>query len=434
MWSDEYNLPYYFHTVRKETTWYKPDGFFIPLKAVQVRLIISLSECHSARLLTYAHLSQRFSAGKRFSLSLDSGSTVGAPDAPDVSDETSLPFDTSEIDATQNSGLHDSKCDPFYAAVFKCITGKSALPESPKVQKGTTRSRTVSEVKEAKKSSPLPPGARTFYDEARSDVEDDDGLDHVNISGISLLSSSSQTVSTTPSTPLNTPKAPQETFSTPILSSDEYPEVVHAESPYLGIEEAKETVVITADDLIAAIPPIVEKGKTVAPLKIRKKLSMVGLGEPVNLRSPEEKSERGWSKETGTPKLDAAAIQNSNSSLDTGPKTPGSPDTPGTPRSPSSFFSAVFGKAAMSCEISSSSVATLKEAQEEGISYEHQPPATPVAAFDSPKMDEVKKHGDQLKSPTLDKIKKMFASSQDLFRQSEGGSDMKYRCTVQHSC
>lgn len=357
-----------------------------------------------------------------------------APDAPAVSDETSLPSDTSEIDATRNSGLHDSKCDPFYAAVFKCITGKSALPESPKTQKDETRCRTVSEVKEAKKSSPLLPAARTFYDDTSVEVEDEDALDHVNVSGISLASSLSQTVSTSPSTPLNTPKAPQETFSTPILSSDEYPEVGYAESPYLGIEEAKETVVITADDLIAAIPPIVKKGKTVAPLKIRKKLSMVGLGEPVNLRSPEEKSERGWSKKTGTPKLDAAAIQNSNSSLDTGPKTPGSPGSPCIPRSPSSFFSAVFGRPAMSPEISSSSVATLKEAQEDGISYDHQTPATPVAGFDSPKMDEVTKHGDQLKSPTLDKIKKMFASSQDLFRQSEGGPDTQHRCIVKHSC
>lgn len=36
LWSDEHNLPYYYHTVRDETTWYKPDGFVIPLKAVQV--------------------------------------------------------------------------------------------------------------------------------------------------------------------------------------------------------------------------------------------------------------------------------------------------------------------------------------------------------------------------------------------------------------
>lgn len=36
LWSDEHNLPYYYHTVQNETTWYKPDGFVIPLKAVQV--------------------------------------------------------------------------------------------------------------------------------------------------------------------------------------------------------------------------------------------------------------------------------------------------------------------------------------------------------------------------------------------------------------
>ena len=38
LWSDEHNLPYYFHTLTNETRWYKPtDGFVIPLKAVQVR-------------------------------------------------------------------------------------------------------------------------------------------------------------------------------------------------------------------------------------------------------------------------------------------------------------------------------------------------------------------------------------------------------------
>jgi len=36
LWSDEHNLPYYFQTRTSETSWYKPDGFVIPLKAVQV--------------------------------------------------------------------------------------------------------------------------------------------------------------------------------------------------------------------------------------------------------------------------------------------------------------------------------------------------------------------------------------------------------------
>lgn len=58
LWSDEHNLPYYYHTVKNETTWYKPDGFVIPLKAVQVsRGQASLASEERTQLIPIVNLS-----------------------------------------------------------------------------------------------------------------------------------------------------------------------------------------------------------------------------------------------------------------------------------------------------------------------------------------------------------------------------------------
>lgn len=404
---------------------------------------------------------QRFSAGKRFSLSLDSGSSILAPEAPDISEDNPLPIDedrspddsadtlVQEPQHGEHSSTHDSKCDPFYAAVFRCIT---STPEMPKNKKETasSRSRTLSDrapESELESTQHVPAAAVPLYEilqdagpqqEEEAD-EDSGGLDHLNISNLSIASSNG-TLSTSPSTPLNTPKVLQQAFSSPGLR-DNSDSIVRSsaflqESPYLGIEETKETITITADDLIGALSPTVVARKSknlagTAPLKIRKRTSIARLGEALALRSPQADDEassygntlKDKAKKKAIPTLDISASgPNTKASLEATPgqpKTPGTPGTPGTPHSPSSFFSAVFGKTPMSPGSPSSVTATFDDVHS---NREQAVFATPLVVVDGNKSPKATKSPKEVKSPTMDKVKKMFASSQDLFKQSEGQS------------
>lgn len=350
----------------------------------------------------------------------------------------------------KDSETHDNKCDPFYAAVFKCITGKST-PESPKKQSfrsrttsgdpRAARSRTTSEA--VQQISALPVSNSVSLQEVLQDHIDPgeyEGLDHVNVSSISMASSAG-TVSTSTSTPLNTPKILQEGFATPSPVYGAQPAFLQ-ESPYLGIEETKETVTITADDLIGAVSPTVtRKIKAVAPLKLRKKASLPQLGDALALRSSEQ--EAGMKEKKRKSAIhDITTVESLKGSLETVPKTPGTPGTPGTPRSPASFFSAVFGKPPTSPDVRSSPVSlgagdnSSQQKDTEDCSIN---PTTPEAAPMSPeeatspketqlpKADEARSPTSPKgsRSPTLDKVKKIFASSQDLFKQSQGEMALK---------
>lgn len=356
---------------------------------------------------------QRFSAGKRFSLSLDSGSTVAAPEAPEIPD---VKPPLSDYAAEKEDA---GTCDPFYAAVFSCITGNIA-PDSP-IQT-TPRTRTKSKSKHHETAAaPLQHDTIVISNHFQDSLDEEDNLEHANISSISMTSSSA-TASTSASTPLHTPKALQEGFSSPITPCDDCSDFVQ-ESPYLGIEDTKDSITITADDLISVLPSLVPKSKTVAPLKIRKKESSPKLGEPVSLASP--MTEEIVKKKRNTPTLDTRTTFDDTVAVSS-PKTPATPKTPNTPRSPSAFFAAMFNRLPMSPELAarSNAIAALVSVDDHQMSTPNVSEAevsfNSIPSVDTSRSPETIRVGKDGKSPTLDKVKKMFATSQDLFKQGEG--------------
>lgn len=298
-------------------------------------------------------------------------------------------------------------------------------PDSPKKTPPRTRTHSTKSRTRTKSAGKDEANPASFHAEILSEqrcvneaADNENSLDHVNVSNLSMAS-----LPTSASTPLSTPKVLQEGFSTPTASSENY--TFHLQdSPYLGIEAIRDSITITADDLIGAVPRIEHKSKIVAPLKIRKKPSSSKLAEPLSLASPREERQNKDPVDTPIGGIDQSRIPASSGQ----PTSPTSPKTPRTPRSPSAFFSAMFSRLPVSPSVMSASAAISQATEGERDAMQI------LSATDAPELSskpledvtspELSRRSKTLNKPPFEKVKKMFASSHDLVKHCEGKPSM----------
>jgi hypothetical protein len=229
---------------------------------------------------------------------------------------------------------------------------------------------------------------------------------------------------------------PQDGFSR-ILPCSEGGLFEPPESPYTGIEEIEGT---DTESLASArvtlskfeASKIKTASTSISPLRITKKNSMLELGDPLSLRRPAQKLSKSSFVTTVQP---AAGVPEPTSPTSFSLPSPACTQTPSTPRSASSFFSAMFSKLPASPDLSmdtSTIDACHVNLEADGLKGSS---STKDSRFFTPSTGKMNKSpqtvkAEDVKSPTFEKVKKMFASSQDLFKAPEGKLQyFSFHCT-----